>query len=249
MNKFKLFFLLVILLCIPLDTYTQYIDNLKLWKENNQFTEIHYQDFSKAFYYPECSYIGVLGNKFQKINVRFDSVINKKENNYLVYGKIQEVDRIYNFRGTLTIDGLQLVYFVRDYNQLCLLSTGNFELSSINYNSIQIKGVFRKFIIYSIKQDLVETADSYMELSTNEGFAGVWIDKVKKDSLPCFFGFHRYPESLTKDFDTRGGVPIINPKYQKYGWDAYFKDDLIGEYYNTECYDNWWVDSLNAKYK
>ncbi len=217
---------------------------IETWTNDTYYNEFLYIDLSQAFIYENCSYIGVFGKNFQKINIRFNNVNKKSDISYLVRGVSMLKSNKCHFSGEVIIKRLELVHFDIDNSEIWLAAVGNFEFEEQNKDGGIFTGYFRKYFIYSISSKDVAPADSHIELDYDEGYAGIWYKKNSKTVYPCHFGFNRYPPKLAKGFDNMGGESNINKKYKSYGWSSHFSSENpnIGYYSNIECNNSWWLE-------
>ena len=195
-------------------------------------------NISSTFYYENCSYLGVFGKNYYKINIRFDSVWQKEnKRKYHVEGKSFLNDKICPLKGELAIDHLELIDIQPEISELILMATGTYQLTEKDGGVFS--GKFKKMFSYRMG-DAPQFKEPDEETGEREGFAGVWTDPSNGNEYPCHFGFKQYPEVLTGDFDA-GGEPNIDPKYKTYGWARYFeKRNGFAYYTNIECDNDWW---------
>jgi len=221
------------------DSYNS-LDVIDAWKNNSNYCEFLYNDFSSVFYYDQCSYLGVFGRNKRKIHIRLDSVFKVTSDRYSVVGSSLLKENVCLFKGEIKIERIEFVHLDVEGSELWLALVGSYKFAEDNSCGGIFQGKYRKYFVYNWQDKKIQHADSYMELGEEEGFAGVWIDEKKGKSYPCHFGFYRYPSELAGDFDYGGGEPIINPKYRSYGWEPYFQEGNLGFYRQRDCKDQWW---------
>lgn len=230
----KILFLFLIFLSHKTTAQDSLTTEIREWFNQDFESDI---DLSSGFYQSDCSYLGIFGNNNHKFNIRFDSVSLKNYTQiYYVEGRSILNNKITPFKGELKVTHIDLLFF----DPLSLVASGSYLLTEEDGGVF--KGVFRRHLTLNDKVADRKTFDNIQaEVSWKEGFAGSWIDPKNGTEYRCHFGFYRYPEILTGDFDTKGGEPHIHPKYQSFGWDNYFeKQNGHGVYSNTECDYDWW---------
>jgi len=242
MNKLKMIIFLFVLFSLESMAQKDLRKSIEYWLGESNDCEFLRKDFSSAFNYEECSYLGIFGKNKYKINIRFDTILKISDENYLVIGQSKLKNKIVGFKGEIKINSLEF-YNYNNYEPLnvCLVVTGTYEFVESDENRGVFSGNFRKYVHYYLKNDSISVNLDF-EVSSNEGFAGSWVNPKSGKEYSCHFGFHRYPSSLAGDFD-QGGEPNIDPKYKPFGWESYFKQRQgYGSYSNTDCQDKWWLE-------
>mgnify|MGYP001226816046 FL=1 len=245
MNKLKIllvtfFFILIALLSVA---QKDMLSDIEIWKNQTDYIQfLNNNDVSPAFFYEDASYLGIFGENKYKINIRFDEVSKESDEIYSVIGQSRLKGKIVGFTGEINIERIEFVHLDIDMNELWLVLVGTYNFFEDDKKGV-FQGSYRKYLIYSWKDNSIIPADNHMELSDSEGYAGVWknLDSMKEYS--CLFGFSRYSEELGGDFDNRGGEPIINLKYKNSGWETQYTHEVnIGYYWNVDSNDKWWIE-------
>jgi len=207
-------------------------------KTNNTY----FIDMSPVFYSSkdkDCSYIGIWGENCQKINIRLDTVFRDDIDIYHVEGYTLLKNRTDEFEGYIKVQHFNFLYMSSPY--IVMAVAGSYHFTEKN-NHWEFQGKFIRHFAQYIKSEKISTKNNKLG-EIRDGFAGVWVDKTNNKTYDCFFGFHRYPGSLT-DFDARGGVSLMKPKYKNYGWESYYnlEKGKYGDYWNKECGNTWWEE-------
>lgn len=167
---------------------------------------------------------GFIGDNYQRIRIKFISVIKNKENpsQYFVYGKSMVKDNVCEFQGTITI--------------INVFNCKNPEFPGITQGKVlgeyllfespkqkhvgQFKGLFTSNW-YLDKEgnlkydDLMDGADGF----SNNEFVGTWTSYVGTVTKVCNWGDYRIP--MSGDLDDGAGEFHPSDKYQASGWLIY----------------------------
>jgi len=244
MNKSKILIIGLMLFSIVGNAQNNIENSIEKWKNQTDYIQfLNNNDVSPAFFYENASYLGIFGENNYKINIRFDQVSKISDKNYSVKGKSRLKEKVVGFNGEINIERIELINMDINYKELCLILIGTYKFQEDDENGV-FRGSYRKYLIYSWKDNTIISADSHMELSDNEGFAGNWESLVSGKVYSCHFGFSRYSKEFGGDFDNRGGEPIINLKYKTSGWETQYTPESgnIGYYWNVDRYDKWWEE-------
>ncbi|MBI9053601.1 MAG: hypothetical protein JEY96_07265 [Bacteroidales bacterium] len=242
MNKSKLLIIGLILLSLMGKAQKDTENSIEKWKNQSDYIEfLNNNDVSPAFFYNDASYLGMFGENKYKINIRFDKVSKISDENYSVIGKSRLKGKIVGFTGEINIEHVEFNNIDIDSKELWLVLIGTYKFLEDDKNGL-FHGSYRRYLIYSWKDNSIITADSHIELSDLEGYAGTWESVVSGKVYSCHFGFNRYSEELGGDFDNRGGEPLMNSKYKKFGWSSHFATEYLGSYGNVDRYDKWWLE-------
>ncbi|MBN1181949.1 MAG: hypothetical protein JXB49_06655 [Bacteroidales bacterium] len=243
MNKLKIIVLtFLVVFSFVCAAQTELEKSIELWKNQLDYIEfLNNNDVSSAFLYEDASYLGIFGVNNHKINMRFDKVSKVSDEKYSVIGKSRLKGKIVGFTGEINIERVEFNNFDIDSKELWLILVGTYKFLEDDKNGF-FEGSYRKYLIYSWKDNTITYADSHMELSVLEGYAGKWGSLVSGEVYSCHFGFNRYSEELGGDFDNRGGEPLMNSKYKKQGWSSHFVNEHIGSYGNVDRNDKWWIE-------
>jgi hypothetical protein len=238
-KKYVLFILLFWF--IQLNVFAQQTNMEKVDEWYQEKTKgVHSRDLSPVFYYENCSYIGIWGENCRKINIRLDTVSRDGSDTYHVKGFALLKNRKDKFEGYIKIKDLRFTTHPRDCWSTMVVF-GSYHFTEKN-NQWKLKGKYLKHFAYYFKKEEILNSDRHLG-EVRDGFAGVWIDKTNNKMYDCYFGFQRYPQSLS-DFDAHGGENIIRKKYKNYGWESYYniEEGKYGHYRNIECGNTWWEE-------
>lgn len=180
--------------------------------------------------FPRAEILGFIGDEFQRLKIRFISIIQNKSNpyEYFAYGKTNVKGNICEFQGTITIKEANL------YNNpkwVCcsedtLMKFGYAKCEVILYEDKKtnssgfIKGSLSSGFLIDL--DGVFRYDSYLFSAdgfSNNEFIGTWTSYKTGKSKKCNWGDYRIPES--GNFDAGAGEFIVDDKYVKNGWENY----------------------------
>jgi hypothetical protein len=236
-KKYALFILLFWFIQLNVFAQQTRMEKVDEWYQEKT-KGVHSRDLSPVFYYENCSYIGIWGENCRKINIRLDTVFRDGLDTYHVKGFALLKNRKNEFEGYIKIQNLKFSY--TDDCWLTMWVGGNYHFTEKN-NHWEFKGKFIKQFAQDIKRKKISTDYGLAEVS--DGFAGVWINKTNNKMYDCYFGFQRYPQSLS-DFDVNGGENIMRKKYKNYGWESYYniEEGKYGHYRNIECGNTWWEE-------
>ncbi|MFT3902914.1 MAG: hypothetical protein QM727_07050 [Niabella sp.] len=173
--------------------------------------------------------LGFIGNDYQRLFIRFISVIQNPTNpyEYLVYGKTMVKETICSFQGTITIKQAKIYksediptykqgYTICDvilYEDKKHLSTGFFKGKLTSNFIIDNKGQFRY-------DALMFVADGF----SNNQFVGSWTSYKTNTTKKCHWGDYRIPDC--GDLDIGAGEFSVNEKYVKNGWLSYMLENM-----------------------
>ncbi len=173
---------------------------------------------------PADRFLGFIGDEYQRIHVRFISVIRNHNNpsEYFLYGKSMVKGNVCDFQGTLTMTNAYRWQQsdVPDLKQGILIGTyrlfenpqqrhvGTFSGTFVSKWYLDKGGVLHY-------DDLAAAADGY----SNNQFAGIWRNYSGSSVRPCHWGDGRIP--LSGDLDTGAGEFFPDKKYHVNGWTNY----------------------------
>jgi hypothetical protein len=245
--KRKIYVLFILIFwTIQLNVFAQQTNMEKVDEWYQEKTKgVHSRDLSPVFYYENCSYIGIWGENCRKINIRLDTVFRDGLDTYHVEGFTLLKNRKNEFEGYIKIQNLKFSYIHGDCSSkepwLPMSVGGRYHFTEKN-NHWEFKGKYIKHFVQYIKSEEISTNDGDLG-EVRDGFAGVWIDKTNNKTYDCYFGFQRYPQSLS-DFDVNGGENIMRKKYKNHGWESYYniEEGKYGHYLNVECGNTWWEE-------
>lgn len=168
--------------------------------------------------------IGYIGDDYQRLIIRFISVIQNQNNKYayFVYGKTKVNEKVRNFQGTITIKEASIainldfpaykqghaVCDVQFYEDKKLTSTGRFK------GTMTIGFVIDENKLFRYDATLFST-DGF----TNNEFSGQWISYKTNVPKVCSFGDYRFPDRGDLDIGASEFMP--SSKYIKNGWSDY----------------------------
>jgi len=195
--------------------------------------------------------IGFIGNNYQRLNMRFLSVIKNPvtKTEYLVYGKSRVKNNICTFQGKITITKSEIYQsdefpqfqegfisgtyiFYEDPNQT---ATGTFAGNFITYFYIDENNKIQY-------NDLMFAADGF----ENNQFEGTWTSYKSGTTKICNWGDYRIPNS--DDLDIGVGEFSPNDKYLDFGWKTYrlawlysgSEQEIINA--RKKETEKWWID-------
>ena len=187
-------------------------------------------DFSKIWQDPNYNVLGIIGENYQKLGVKYISIIKDPENpnTYLVYGKSIVKNNICEFQGKIEI--IQN-YIPKEINPRYktsgfIIANCIFYENSLQNNSGYFKGVLRTD--YGVNKDnSMEYPDDGDEPDSNynNGFVGTWTDYKTKKSKLSHWGSDFVPMSNDLNVAQAIGDFIANKKYQNNGWNTDFRKD------------------------
>lgn len=171
--------------------------------------------------------IGYIGDDFQRIQLRFISVIQNFDNpyEYFLYGKTRVEENICEFQGSLQIT--ETGYFNdKDYpNMQRAYLSGDFVL--FEDQSCLHSGIFTgEFIttVYIDKEGLIYYDDLHKEKKdfTNNEFFGKWEGYNPYELKICNWGDFRIPFSAGLDMGQEEFKPSF--RYLENGWKEYLEE-------------------------
>lgn len=197
-------------------------------------------DFSTVWQADDHFIIGFIGANFQRLDIRYSSIIKDHANPtlYYVYGKSKVKTNICDFQGTIKL--------IQHYKQTKNMHEGykseGYIIANIDFyekndqqHSGQFKGVLETFYAIDSNGKLVYPDDGDQPSSNyNNGFVGTWTDYQTKKSKPAHWGADFVPLSSDLNVATAIGDFIPNEKYQKNGW----QHQANGWVFPTP--ENWW---------
>jgi len=247
--KMKSYLFTLLLFSVPLiaqtetDFLNQFLPEYELNQENVLYTYNHY-NFSELWQQaPNNKVVGVLGDEYQRIRIKF-LLIDQDKNNfsrYHVKGKSMVKDVVCNFSGTIEINEIWEAKEIQtdldpEYEKKGIKAQGILKASYVLKESGcgPMAGIFKgtlytKWFLNGKDvmeyDDMESIADGYM----NNAFIGQWTDPKGKGAKLCQWGDYRVP-MCKPDFDT--GAAEFHPSidYFESGWDDYDPDDR----------DIWW---------
>jgi hypothetical protein len=197
---------------------------------------------------PSQSIYGFIGGTYQRMRIKFISVIRNKENpsQYFVYGKSMVKENVCEFQGLVTITNV----FDFKNPEFPDYRTGKLLGDYIFYENLsqQHVGIFRGVFCsnwYFDKtgalhyDDLMSEADGF----SNNGFVGTWTNYSGTLIKQCSWGDWRIP--ISGDLDIGVGEFIPDQKYVRNGWSnlrlAYgVQTDKITEEAKKTEQAEWW---------
>ena len=185
--------------------------------------------------------IGYIGDNYQRIRIRFISVIQNFDNpyEYFLYGKTRVENNICEFQGSLQITETGLVEDDANANILRAYLSGNYVL--FEDQSCLHSGIFRGEFITTVYLD-EEGTIYYDNLSaeednfTNNEFFGDWEGYYPNEVQICNWGDYRIPYSAELDMGSDEFKPSF--KYMDNGWAEYLEEQK--KYKNGEELEKWW---------
>ncbi len=186
--------------------------------------------------------IGYIGEEFQRLRIRFLSVIKNFDNpyEYFFYGKTRVEENLCEFQGSLQITEAGFVKDARYPKLTRAYIAGDYVL--FEDQACLHSGVFRGNFITGIYLD--ENGDIYYDdlerdendFSNNE-FFGEWESYYPYELKPANWGDFRIPNSTGLDV----GIEEFKPsfKYLDNGWARYLKEMESGEEGEREE-EKWW---------
>lgn len=174
--------------------------------------------------------MGFIGENYQRLYIRFISVIQNKEKpyEYYVYGKTKVKNNICEFQGLLEIKGVKVYIHPEFPNLKTGFINGVYQFfENKNQQGTGIfKGIFTLNWYIDSKGDLrydalMFDADGYR----NNQFEGTWTSYKGGQIKKCNWGDFRIPDC--GDLDKGEGEFYLNEKYSKFGWESYSK--ILGD--------------------
>lgn len=193
------------------------------------------------------SVMGFIGSEYQRIRMKFVSVIKNKAVNdqYFIYGKSMVKDNVCEFQGTLKITA---AYYLKesdgDVKQGIIIGDYILYENPSQKHVGEFKGSF-KTEFYIDKQGIIQYDDLSGDADgfSNNEFVGTWTSYGGKISKPCNWGDHRIP--MSGDLDSGSGEFVPDPKYIANGWlnykQAYFDpQNKLAEEARKKENSEWW---------
>lgn len=189
------------------------------------------KDYSRVFTYEAYNgRLGVIGNEFQRIKVRFISVIRDVDEpaRYMVYGKTNVMGNVCDFQGYIQVKSIREVKMEEERGELpnaehglLICEYAFFENPSQKHVGIFRGEAFAQFFLD--EQEIAQYDDSYMGADGffNNQFVGTWGEYGETTTRICRWGDYRIYQSGDLD----GGAAEFAPveKYHKFGWASYVK--------------------------
>lgn len=190
-------------------------------------------DFSKIWQNQKYPVLGIIGENYQRLGIKYISIIQDKKNPlvYLVSGKSIVKNNICEFQGKIEI----IQNYIPKENSGSSYKTEGYIVANCTFNensSQKHSGYFKGVLLtyYGVKKDntLVYPDDGdEPDSNCNNGFVGIWTDYKTKKSKLSHWGSDFVPLSNDLNVSQAVGDFIPNKKYQNNGW-------------NTEFPKNWW---------
>lgn len=218
---------------------------------NNDFSVLWTKTKNESIY-------GIIGNDYQRIRIKFLSVI-KNENNpkeYFVYGKSNVKENICEFQGKITILKIQraekLHFGVDDEFKNSEIKTQGLIIAKYEFfenKNQKHTGIFSgelKSKWFLDKNNLIQydainiNSDAYF----NNSFVGIWKMYGSETEKICNWADYRVP-NINCNFDVGAGEFNVNEIYAKNGWlDIALKNRMpngaIIENKSNKPTKNWW---------
>ncbi len=263
-KKMKLIkYMLLFLILISNATFAQdknFLQEFVRYKltDKNVLTDFNQYDFSNIWTTTkESSIYGIIGNKHQRIRIKFLSVSKnpKHKNQYIVYGKSKVKNNICDFQGTITLkkillaknfdNGIDQMYQGKLQKQGVLIADYLFKEDKNHYGCGIFSGKsYAKWVIYkdTAKKISYDDIGNYADGYQNNAFIGTWksykTNKIKK----CHWGDWRVPMA-NADFDWGVGDFSPSDKYLKFGWESYRNAMINNDKHAKKIeYQEWWKD-------
>lgn len=168
--------------------------------------------------------LGFIGNDYQRLHIRFISVIQNPEDRleYFVFGKTMVKSNICNFQGSIKVEESK-VYVKGDFPPLkqgYITGTYKFFEDKDQIHTGYFSGRFQSNFYLDqngkLQYDgLWMVADGF----NNNQFEGVWTNYVNGKSQKCNWGDYRIPDS--GDLDEGTAEFMASKKYHEKGWKNY----------------------------
>ena len=196
--------------------------------------------------------LGFVGDNFQRINIRFISVIQNPDNKleYLVYGKTRVKDNICDFQGTIRITESR-TYSESDLPPLkqgYISGDYRFYEDKVQKHTGFFIGHFKTQFYFDSNGGLQYDALSWVaDGFENNQFEGTWTNYKTGDAKKCNWGDYRIPDS--RDLDTGVAEFGTDKNYDEFGWKNYnlawvYSSDRPGvkEAREKET-EQWWIEN------
>jgi len=172
---------------------------------------------------------GIIGRKFQRIEVRFLTIQKSSKNPYLyqVTGKSKVNKNICDFKGEFTIEKIQTLKDSTAYGDAAEISKGmlwgKYDLKE-NPSQNHVGTFTGEFYVkFDMSKDGKASAfsDLYYD-DENLIFQGNWKDYNSNQPKLCNWGWNIPPEQHSELFSRyENGYYLINPAYFERGWKSY----------------------------
>ncbi len=217
---------------------TDFFSEIKKHDISHLLTLEHFFIEDSTFFVIRPQPLGFIGENFQRIYIRFISVIKNpsEPTEYMVYGKTKIKNKISTFQGKLTIKKSE-IYNANEHPT----RTSEYHFLSKKNSDLQQGVIFGEYTFYQNPKDtgagilkgdfvshfflnresnpaydiLMWNADDYR----NNQFKGQWISYETGESKKCNWGDFRIPNCGDLDVGTAEFSP--NKKYLKAGWENY----------------------------
>jgi hypothetical protein len=180
------------------------------------------------------SYLGYIGDDYQRLHIEIVSVSKKSDLTYDVKGKSKVKDIYVDFSGTLTItdildlcdDFIYVPSYVDDNvpikvkRQGVIIAEYSFAQNPSANDSGEFKGVFISCWYLNEQDKLFNTIEFNSDSSRNNQFFGNWTNYKTKESKTAAWGMFRIPPP-SNDLDSGAGRFHPYKKYKNNGWQDY----------------------------
>lgn len=204
-------------------------------------------DFSNIWVSSNSEQNGVLGEKYQRIQVHIDKVSKSdSQGKYWVIGKTKVMDNVCDFKGSIFITNLTM----HDYRNNTahkkrgkLLTKYLFYEDSTQYHTGIFAGVTEcSFYLDSTGKHMqVDESAIQADGYWNRTFVGTWTQYKTTKAMKCIWGDYRLP--FTFDFDCGDGEMMVCEKYKLNGWQKFGdgSEYIKGANGQMEIKDKWWL--------
>jgi|WetSurMetagenome_2_1015567.scaffolds.fasta_scaffold110544_2 hypothetical protein len=219
---------------------------------NNEelITRFNHFDFSELFMKNDTQILGFIGDNYQRIQIKYLSIIKKHENPniYYVFGRSRVKSNICSFLGEIEvkhvrkIDNSENQKFIKEFIRLKDLESVKryskeeyvllalyqfFEDPKIGSSGI-FKGILELNFYFENETIFYNDLDfGSSDIYSNNQCTGTWTEYGSTNSKTCNWGEFRIPHS--GDLDIGSGEVSINKKYLKNGWQTYYDAFLLGD--------------------
>jgi hypothetical protein len=185
-------------------------------------------DFGFLWLDKRASYIGYIGDNYQKMNMDFVSINKKTPVEYSVKGRSEVRSNKCDFEGTIRIIDIRELKTIAhglDDEILPYVIKEGFIVSEFILHEDKLQqgsGIFKGISIskwYINDEDILKYDDIellYSDSYANNLFLGTWTSYKTKVTKKCAWGHYRIP--LSGDLDIGAAEFSVNPKYEKNGW-------------------------------
>jgi hypothetical protein len=195
--------------------------------------------------------LGYIGDNYQRIHVRFISVIQNPENKleYFIYGKTKVRENICDFQGIITITKAEK-YLESDLDYIdqgFISGKYKFFEDSKQSGTGTFSGEFRTDFYIDENDKLNYDALAFAAAGfMNNQFEGIWTSYLTGAQRKCNWGDYRIPDSGALDIGA--SELMIDEKYWQYGWQS-FVTSLRYENNDPEVIEakkieemKWWIE-------